>query len=105
MNMTDITWTDSAVTIVINGPMPIIIRMTNDEAEGLYNTLSLRASSPEKYNKDGEFDVNGRVYRLTAGQWASVYRTLEEWYADHFEANYADDLFGHATPVSLRAVK
>ncbi|MBT8440228.1 MAG: hypothetical protein KJO91_10915, partial [Gammaproteobacteria bacterium] len=83
MYATDTNWTADSVTTIVDGSAPIMIRMSNVEAEDLYNDLSLRAADRDLYNKDGEFIIGRRVYELTAGQWASIYRTLGEWYESY----------------------
>lgn len=105
MNNTTTTWNSSEVTIVMDGVATTIVRLNNNEAEKLYNELSIRAANHDLFNKDGEFNIAGRIYELTAGQWASIYRTLTEWYDMIFDAFISDDVFGSATPVTLRAVK
>lgn len=104
MAITKTTWTASEVKVIIGGDVHVIIRMTSEQAVELYRILSLRAANHELYNKDGVFTIAGRTYALTAGQWASVYRTLSEWYEMYFDAFLADDLFASA-PGGLRAVR
>ena len=94
MFRTKVSWNEYQVVAVIGAISPIIIRMNNDEAIDLYNQLSLRAANKELFNKDGSFTVSGRVYELTAGQWASIFRPLEDWYSQFFDAHIADELFG-----------
>ena len=104
MNTTT-TWTADEITIVIEAAATIIVRLNNTDAEALYNKLSVRAADTELYNKDGVFTIGHRSYEFTAGQWASVYRTLADWYEQHFDAHFADDVFGDSTPFMLHAIK
>lgn len=104
MNMIETTWNPSGVNVVLEGPATMMIRMDNEEAERLYNELSLRAANHDLFDKDGTFTIGRRVYDLTAGEWGTIWRSLGKWYEQYFDAFYSDDLFGAATPVTLRVV-
>ncbi len=93
MYNTDIKWNNNGVTVIVGAEAPIIIRLSNDEAETLYMDMSMQAADPVLYNQAGSFTVGTRAYDFTAEQWASVHDGLEAWYAPYFDAIVAGDLF------------
>ena len=109
MTTTKTSWNESGVTAVIGADIPTFIRMNNEQAQTLYNELSIRAADHDLFNKGGTFTIGGLIYELSAGQWASIYRALKEWYKVYFDAFVADDLFASIPDANrvpaLRRVK
>lgn len=96
MYQTNLSWTADTITCVIGGEVTRILRMTNNQAEKLFNELSIRAANSNLFDKDGTFTVGGIEYDMTAGVWASVHSSLEYWYEEYFDGVLGPEMFGPA---------